>query len=511
MKRRITNFVMKIFIVLITLTSVNLYAAAKTWNGSVSTDWNTAANWTDSGVPGLGDDVTIPTSPTGGRMPTISSGTPSIKTLDIRSSAILTQSGGTLSVSGNTDIAGTFTQTSGTFSGTVFNVSSTGIVNVSGTFTTNANKITIDGGTFTQSGGTVTTKDMELKNSGTYNQSAGEFQIDHDLKVPVGATFNGSGGTVRFTGAAGAGAVYSGNVQFYNLIVNAGANYTFNANTDTIRVAGNYTNNNSSLENNLGTLILNGISAQTFYSASTKNVAANVIVSCPNVTLSSHLKVKTSFSLRPGGHVIKNGYEIYVNGVLYEGPTPVELVSFNVKVRNKVVLLDWKTATEVNNYGFEIERASSSTSPIQGWEKIGFVNGHGNSNSPKDYIFEDSKLSTNSYHYRLKQVDNDGTFSFSNSVSVSLNQVPGNFALYQNYPNPFNPTTSIKYTIAEESFVIIKIYNIIGSEIATLVNDKLSAGNHEINFDASSLSSGAYIYKIQAGNFSETKKMILNK
>ena len=84
--------------------------------------------------------------------------------------------------------------------------------------------------------------------------------------------------------------------------------------------------------------------------------------------------------------------------------------------------------------------------------------------------------------------------------------MPDNFALYQNYPNPFNPTTSIKYTIAEESFVSIKVYSIIGSEIATLVNEKLSAGSYEINFDASSLSSGAYIYKIQAGNFSETRK-----
>jgi hypothetical protein len=89
--------------------------------------------------------------------------------------------------------------------------------------------------------------------------------------------------------------------------------------------------------------------------------------------------------------------------------------------------------------------------------------------------------------------------------------VPDNFALYQNYPNPFNPTTAIRYAIAEESFVTIKIYNIIGSEIATLVNEKLSAGSFEINFDASSLSSGAYIYKIQAGRFTETRKMILSK
>jgi hypothetical protein len=217
--------------------------------------------------------------------------------------------------------------------------------------------------------------------------------------------------------------------------------------------------------------------------------------------------VHTSLSFNSGGHIDKNVHNIYLAGTLYNGPTPVELVSFNAKVRNNVVFLDWRTATEVNNYGFEVERSFDS----KNWAKVGFVNGHGNSNSPKEYFFEDSKLSNNSYQYRLRQVDNDGSFAFSNIVSVSLNQVPDNFALYQNYPNPFNPTTSIKYTIAEESFVSIKVYSIIGSEIATLVNEKLSAGSYEINFDASSLSSGAYIYKIQAGNFSETKKMILNK
>ena len=453
MKNRITKLVKKICIVLITLTSVNLYAAAKTWTGAISTEWNETNNWFEAGVPGSGDDVTIPTSPTGGRMPIISSATFGTKKLTIQSGATLTQNGGTLTPTDNISITGSFIQTTGTFSttkdltvnagGTVsfggsfsganVEVKSTGAVSVSGTFTTNENKITIDGGTFTQTGGTVSTKNMELKNSGTYNQSNGEFQISQDLKVPSGNIFNGTGGTVHFTGAAGGGADYTGNVQFNNVLIDAGADYNMDNNSDVIKISGNYTNNNSSLDNDKGTLNFNGTSPQTIYSASTpassRTIAANVIVSNPSVTLLSNIGIHSSLSFNSGGQIDKNGFDIYLAGVLYNGPTPVELVSFNAKVRNNVVLLDWKTATEVNNYGFEIERSQTSNVKGQNWEKIGFVNGHGNSNSPKEYSFEDSKLSNNSYQYRLKQVDNDGSFAYSNIVSVSIDQVPNNFAL----------------------------------------------------------------------------------
>jgi adhesin HecA-like repeat protein len=486
----LTQFVMKAIIVIIAIAGADIHAAT-TWTGASSTEWNNASNWS-SGIPDAADDVTIPTSPTGGRFPVISSGTFATKKLTIQSGATLTQNGGTLSTTDNVTITGTFTQTAGTF-------------------TTSDNKITIDGGTFTQSDGTVTTKDMEIKNSGTYNQSGGEFQISHDLKVTTGNTFNATGGTVRFTGAAGAGAIYTGNVQFHNLIINAGANYNLAAG-DVIKISGDYTNNNASLDNQAGTLNFNGTTPQSITSSSDpaagETIAGNILFSgSTTYTLLSNVGAHTDINVQ-SGHVDLNGNLLYESGGIYDGPTPVELASFNAKVRNNAVQLFWKTATEVDNYGFEIQRSLDSKT----WDKIGFVNGHGNSNSPKEYSFEDSKLSNNSsYQYRLKQVDNDGSFSYSNSVSVSIDQMPANFTLFQNYPNPFNPTTVIKYAIAEESFVTIKVYNIIGSEIATLVNENLSAGSYEYNFNASSLSSGAYIYKIQAGGFSETRKMILSK
>ena len=201
------------------------------------------------------------------------------------------------------------------------------------------------------------------------------------------------------------------------------------------------------------------------------------------------------------------GYFTLANATGGSNPVPVELVSFNAKVVNKVVLLDWRTATEVNNYGFEVERSSGSDS----WDKIGFVNGHGNSNSPKKYYFEDSKLSNTSYKYRLKQVDNDGSFAYSNIVSVLIGQTPNSFALSQNYPNPFNPSTKISWQSPVSGWQTLKVYNILGNEVATLVNEFREAGSYEIDFNASQLTSGVYIYKISAGNFSDTKKMILSK
>jgi hypothetical protein len=324
-------------------------------------------------------------------------------------------------------------------------------LSINGGSLTSNDKITIAGGTFNQTNGTVSTKDMELNGGGIYNQSGGEIQISLNLRVPTSATFDGTGGIVSFTGSASASAVYTGDVQFHNLLVHAEADYNLQ-NGDLIKISGNYTNNNSVLDDNKGTLYFNGTSPQSFYSASNGNVARSVVViNSVGVTLLSDMIVKKSFNIDASGYVIKNGHEIYVNGVLYDGPTPVELISFYATVRNSVVILDWKTATEVDNYGFEIER-SLTPNPSQregtsNWEKFGFVSGYGNSNSLKEYSFKDSKLASGSYFYRLKQIDTDGSFSYSNVVNVTVDLTPTNFELSQNYPNPFNPSTKIRYAI----------------------------------------------------------------
>ncbi|MBE0538400.1 MAG: T9SS type A sorting domain-containing protein [Ignavibacterium sp.] len=189
------------------------------------------------------------------------------------------------------------------------------------------------------------------------------------------------------------------------------------------------------------------------------------------------------------------------------GGIPVELISFSLSINENDVTLNWATATETNNQGFEIERKSANSN----YEKIGFVAGFGTTTERKSYSFLDENVATGSYLYRLKQIDYNGTFEYSKSIEVIVDITPTEFALNQNYPNPFNPSTTIKYSISSSEFVSIKVYDVIGNEIAKLVDVKQDAGKYEVSFDASTLSSGVYLYKIQAGSFVQTKKMILMK
>ncbi|HSW55019.1 MAG TPA: T9SS type A sorting domain-containing protein [Ignavibacteriaceae bacterium] len=191
------------------------------------------------------------------------------------------------------------------------------------------------------------------------------------------------------------------------------------------------------------------------------------------------------------------------------GPLPVELVSFTATVlANQNILLEWVTASSLNNSGFEIERASFLTTPVQGWEMIGFVANQGNPTSLVEYSFTD--LTAHSFpvvKYRLKSIDNDGSFQYSDIIEI--NTLPLSYELSQNYPNPFNPSTTINFELPIAGHVTLKIFNILGNEIATLVNATKTAGRHEINFDAAGLASGVYVYHIAVGDFSETKKMLL--
>jgi len=194
-------------------------------------------------------------------------------------------------------------------------------------------------------------------------------------------------------------------------------------------------------------------------------------------------------------------------------PLPVELSNFSAIVNNEMINLNWQTKTEMNNYGFEIERKTSDTQAGEKyWEKIGFVAGYGSSESHKDYSFTDKAPTGGTiFIYRLKQIDLSGSFKYSDEVEVEL--APNEFALYQNYPNPFNPSTSIQYAIANRQFVTLKIYDVLGTEITTLVNEEKPAGVYNVEFriDNLELSSGIYFYRLQAGDFVETKKMILLK
>ncbi len=200
---------------------------------------------------------------------------------------------------------------------------------------------------------------------------------------------------------------------------------------------------------------------------------------------------------------LNSGYPYLAWAESVDPALPVELTSFNVTIVNNGVYLNWQTATEVNNYGFEVERSKNDN-----WQKIGFVQGHGNSNSPKEYSFIDKPFGDNRFYYRLKQIDTDGKYEYSPEVEVSLN-VPSEFSVKQNFPNPFNPTTKIEFSIPLDNHVEIKVYNVLGMEVASLLNERSQAGRHSVEFNASNLASGIYFYKVVSGKYSETKKMIL--
>jgi hypothetical protein len=198
---------------------------------------------------------------------------------------------------------------------------------------------------------------------------------------------------------------------------------------------------------------------------------------------------------------------------LSELPLPVELTSFTANTGNGKINLNWKTATELNNIGFDIERSVNKSV----WTKIAHVDGNGNSNSEKNYSYVDKSVSqAGKYYFRLKQIDNNNSYKYSNIVETDLVS-PSVFVLNQNYPNPFNPSTTISYRLKEKGFVNLNVYDIKGALIKVLVNEIKEGGYYEMEFDGKGLASGVYIYRIEVigdGNkpvYSDMKKTVLLK
>lgn len=199
-----------------------------------------------------------------------------------------------------------------------------------------------------------------------------------------------------------------------------------------------------------------------------------------------------------------------VGGVLLKSTlapvVPVELTSFTAASVDGKVVLNWTTATEVNNRGFEIERSNNNVD----FNVIGFVNGNGTTTETMNYAFTDNGVAQGSYYYRLRQIDFNGQSEYSDVVEVNVT-APAVFALDQNYPNPFNPSTRIHYSVAVPGNVKLAVYNLLGQEVATLVNGFMEAGQYDITFDAQDMPSGTYIYKIETSQFSQARKMLLTK
>ena len=198
--------------------------------------------------------------------------------------------------------------------------------------------------------------------------------------------------------------------------------------------------------------------------------------------------------------------------VITDTPLPVQLASFTGNVENKRdVKLAWRTEFESNNTGFEVERKSGDGT----WLKVGFISGHGTTNTPADYRYEDKKLNSGKYNYRLRQIDNNGNYEYYNLENAVEVGIPTKFDMSQNYPNPFNPTTKIDFDLPLDSRISIILYDISGREIKTLVNDQRTAGYYTVQFNSSGLASGTYFYRIMTkssgADFIMTKKMMLIK
>lgn len=189
-------------------------------------------------------------------------------------------------------------------------------------------------------------------------------------------------------------------------------------------------------------------------------------------------------------------------------PIPVELALFSAQVDRRDVILSWSTATESGNYGFELERKIANSNE---WVKVGFITGNGTTTEVSNYSFIDKGLASNKYNYRLKQMDYSGTYKYYNLSGEVEIGIPMEFNLSQNYPNPFNPETKINFDLPVDGIVTLKIYDITGAEVATVINEAYKAGYYTIQFNGSNLASGVYFFRLNAGNYVSTKKMILMK
>jgi hypothetical protein len=315
-----------------------------------------------------------------------------------------------------------------------------------------------------------------------------------------------------------------------NLLGDATIPFTFN-NTNLTYVStlfNNFSGGDYSTVNNV-TISANRISLNIFLNnLSGGTVVSNTFMDVATITFSTIIPAGSSnltfvpllefFSPNVTPPAVQWTNGTFTN--LNTNPLPVELSSFTASSNQNGVNLKWETATEINNYGFDVERkvhTSTEFSPIKSglsvtvWEKVGFVAGNGNSNSPKEYSFIDKNPSGGSkFQYRLKQIDNDGAFEYSDVVNVNVG-TPEEYYLSQNYPNPFNPATTIDYMISNDEKVNLKVYDILGTEVATLVDEYKQAGSYSVTFNADNLSSGIYIYRLIAGEYISVNRMSLIK
>ncbi len=195
-------------------------------------------------------------------------------------------------------------------------------------------------------------------------------------------------------------------------------------------------------------------------------------------------------------------------------PLPIQLSYFRGRISSSCIELRWGTVSETNNYGFDLLRSQDRV--IITTVPNSFVPGHGTTNEPHNYVFTDCTVPPGVWSYRLRQFDLDGTINYSEWIEVEVltsarEEKPGEFALMQNYPNPFNPATNFGFRIASSALVTLRIFDVLGREVTTLINNEMEQGSYEITYNAKNLSGGVYFYTLKAGSFTQTRKLVLAK
>jgi len=542
---------------LLTFTQVGWGQTTYTWIGGVS-DWNTASNWDPARNTPANNDIIQFTAAASMQAYNVPSQT--IDQLIISTNSIVAlvaaSSSCTFTITSSVTVNGTLDLQSNVLAGTgTFILGATGKLKVSnpngipGAVTVSGTKTFTDGASYEFGGNPTTTpfissvvatnisiyhwvtlnKDVSV--SGVVTVQSPLTLGSNNLTLQSSATIVGSGSSLgsnyRMIDASGSGElrkVFTATGSFTfpvgTAISNTYSPVTVNFTSGTFSsayVGAKFINskhpNNTSATNYLNrywTITQSGISSfscdvtATYVTSDVAGTEASIYCGAYNGSAWTLYGATNTGSHQLTATAVTSFPADFTGGET--SALPVELTSFTALARGSKVELNWQTATEVNNYGFNVELRIANGE----WKKIGFVQGHGNSNSPKEYSFTDSSPLAGKVQYRLKQIDFDGRFEYSNIVEVNV-KTPASFTLNQNYPNPFNPTSTIRYDIPKIGFVNISVYDILGKEIRVLVNEEKSPGHYEIIFDAKELASGIYFYTIKAADFTQSKKMIVMK
>ncbi|MEX2191318.1 MAG: T9SS type A sorting domain-containing protein, partial [Bacteroidota bacterium] len=374
---------------------------------------------------------------------------------------------------------------------------------------------------------TARTSDLEILSNGILRFASGGILVVQGalLKIqPNGKIFLGDGTIISRS-----------NLQFFS-------NGSFYADSGTLEFSGVTWENKagSTFDAGSSTVIFNGTGSQTLIINDTSSFSFNnlIITTSGTITINGSLTVTGDCSLATGSSInVASGGSFTVEGEFQGDPNsvggagntslPVQLTSFTVSSNRLDASLHWTTATELSNYGFEIERRRISQIPTDthrfgsendavgsatSWSQIAFVQGSGTSSSPKEYFFVDKLTTPGRYAYRLRQVDFDGTFAYSFAAEAEVGIAPNELILGSNYPNPFNPTTNIEFTLPEPGRAVLQVFNMIGQHVATLFDGPADGGRiYQVAFSASSLPTGLYFYRLEYGNQSVVKRMMLVK